>query len=96
VITELGGPVSGFTHDLISDLFSAKNAGVTPFPECIWHSGKQASPVVTDPAARCPVQHLASRVARDPPPRRPPLGGGGDAWAGGAAVAVPPPPAGNE
>jgi hypothetical protein len=29
VITELGGPVSGFTHDLISDLFSAKNAGVT-------------------------------------------------------------------
>jgi hypothetical protein len=30
VITELGGPVSGFTHDLISDLFSAKNAGVTP------------------------------------------------------------------
>jgi hypothetical protein len=30
VITELGGPVFEFTHDLIGDLFSAKNAGVTP------------------------------------------------------------------
>jgi hypothetical protein len=29
VITELGGPVFEFTHDLIGDLFSAKNAGVT-------------------------------------------------------------------
>jgi hypothetical protein len=32
VITELGGPVFEFTHDLIGDLFSAKNAGVTPSP----------------------------------------------------------------
>jgi hypothetical protein len=32
VITELGGPVFEFTHDLIGDLFSAKNAGVTVSP----------------------------------------------------------------
>jgi hypothetical protein len=60
--------------------------------------------VVTDPAARCPVQHLASRVARDPPPRRPPLGGGGTPGPEAPLLpspsmqARPPPPnaAGNE
>jgi hypothetical protein len=45
VITELGGPVSGFTHDLISDLFSAKNAGVTaekiPFTQKIFQINTQ-------------------------------------------------------
>jgi hypothetical protein len=29
MITELGGSVFEFTHDLIGDLFRAKNAGVT-------------------------------------------------------------------
>jgi hypothetical protein len=29
MVTELGGSVFEFTHDLIGDLFRAKNAGVT-------------------------------------------------------------------
>jgi hypothetical protein len=31
MVTELGGSVFEITHDLVGDLFRAKNAGVTPF-----------------------------------------------------------------
>jgi hypothetical protein len=38
MVTELGGPVFEITHDLIGDLFRAKNAGVTtsnPFKDTL-------------------------------------------------------------
>jgi hypothetical protein len=32
MVIELGGSVFEFTHDLVGDLFRAKNAGVTNLP----------------------------------------------------------------